>query len=94
MKWLLYKWFSLTVGKKRITSQYFAHKLFGFVNSRGAWKKKYAFVRLVYCSDKYREIYGPEEYAELANRLFKEMDAEEEKSKRKINELMTKFSKT
>jgi hypothetical protein len=74
---------SLTLGKKRVTSQYLADNLFGFVNSRGAWKKKYAYVRFVYCPDKYREICGSKEYAQLANRLFKEIDAEEENQNEK-----------
>ena len=93
LKLILYRWFNASISRKKINSDYFTRNLIAFVNSKNKWKKRYAYIKFVYCSDKYMEIFGAKQYSELASDLFKMLDMEEDKSRKKISEEMEKFYK-
>lgn len=95
LKWILYKFFYVVINDNSIDQDFILRLSQMHLNTpRTKWKNKYLFIKLSYCVDMYKAIHGSNKYSELANRLFKEIDAEEEKSRKKIAEQMTRFFKS
>lgn len=85
IKWVLNKWFYISIDRRRIDSKYILDLALAHGNSLTFWKKKYSFLKLVYCSERFKETYGAEEYGELVAFLFREFDEEEARIRAKID---------
>jgi hypothetical protein len=91
---ILYRYFNIVIDNTSIDQESIMRlSQVHLRTTRPKWKNKYLFIKLSYCSDRYRTIYGHSKFLELAGKILKELDVEEERSRRRISEQMTKFFK-
>jgi len=86
--------FSVLIPDQKISQELIIKISLDHISTRKPkWKVKYLFYKLRYASDRYKKIYGFTLYCELADRILKILDVEEEKRLKKIDEAIKVFLK-
>jgi hypothetical protein len=88
IKRILYVFFAYSLDKKKINSQYVQYVLSIYLDEKRKIKSKYLFHKYKYCLDCYFKIHGKEKYEELGIYICNELDLREDRSRKKIDELL------